>query len=194
MMCQNDFSLITYTHVSTYLQYTQGVSSFYTDPQIHSPIAGQFGDGDLGQSGISRFFSTHQCNSICRKIGLPENKPRVSQARVHGFGIEPHAMGHGIPMMGPSVVAKLALLLGHREIPAMGFFPGMSRILPHTRGINPMAQVDDIAQSQKDELQRVMEISRKEYEIEQQRRQGNRGQASREQKGASPARHMHGRR
>eukprot|EP00999_Lentomonas_sp_LEN2_P002644 NODE_520_length_1402_cov_68.511373_g403_i1.p1 GENE.NODE_520_length_1402_cov_68.511373_g403_i1~~NODE_520_length_1402_cov_68.511373_g403_i1.p1 ORF type:complete len:379 (-),score=64.58 NODE_520_length_1402_cov_68.511373_g403_i1:170-1306(-) len=47
----------------------QGVEDMYTDPQIHS-VAMQFGKADLGQDGIQKFFTTHQCNAICQFLKL----------------------------------------------------------------------------------------------------------------------------
>uniref|UniRef100_A0A7S1N9K8 Alpha-type protein kinase domain-containing protein n=1 Tax=Eutreptiella gymnastica TaxID=73025 RepID=A0A7S1N9K8_9EUGL len=52
----------------------QGVGDQYTDPQIHSnqpmeepPVWGQ---GDMGEDGIRKFFETHRCNDLCRMLGL----------------------------------------------------------------------------------------------------------------------------
>eukprot|EP01063_Lacrimia_lanifica_P020618 TRINITY_DN27910_c0_g1_i1.p1 TRINITY_DN27910_c0_g1~~TRINITY_DN27910_c0_g1_i1.p1 ORF type:complete len:802 (+),score=189.34 TRINITY_DN27910_c0_g1_i1:360-2408(+) len=41
----------------------------YTDPQMHS-IAREYGDGDLGQEGIDKFFKTHTCGRLCKILGL----------------------------------------------------------------------------------------------------------------------------
>jgi len=49
----------------------QGVGSFYTDPQIHSFDGEGFGLGNMGQEGLTRFLKTHECNGICRLVGLP---------------------------------------------------------------------------------------------------------------------------
>jgi len=48
----------------------QGVDDVYTDPQIHSNDGDGFGKGNLGQEGINKFLQTHQCNAICRFLGL----------------------------------------------------------------------------------------------------------------------------
>lgn len=52
----------------------QGVGDYYTDPQIHSFNGDGFGLGNLGQSGIRKFLSTHQCNRICRMLSLTDPK------------------------------------------------------------------------------------------------------------------------
>jgi len=49
----------------------QGVGSFYTDPQIHSFDGEGFGLGNMGQEGLTKFLKTHECNDICRLLGLP---------------------------------------------------------------------------------------------------------------------------
>eukprot|EP01133_Synstelium_polycarpum_P016898 gene16898-20094_t len=54
----------------------QGVGDVYTDPQIHSSDGQGFGKGNLGIEGIKRFFSTHQCNSICHYLGLSSVNPK----------------------------------------------------------------------------------------------------------------------
>jgi hypothetical protein len=48
----------------------QGVDSVFTDPQIHSVEATRFGVGNLSTEGIVTFFSTHECNSVCRALSL----------------------------------------------------------------------------------------------------------------------------
>jgi len=50
----------------------QGVGSFYTDPQIHSFDGEGFGLGNMGQEGLTKFLKTHECNDICRLLGLPQ--------------------------------------------------------------------------------------------------------------------------
>lgn len=52
----------------------QGVGDNYTDPQIHSNIPTTqppvWGQGDMGDSGIQKFFETHRCNLLCKQLGL----------------------------------------------------------------------------------------------------------------------------
>lgn len=45
----------------------QGVKTQFTDPQIHS-VDCEFGRGDLGEKGFSKFMETHECNSICKHL------------------------------------------------------------------------------------------------------------------------------
>mmetsp|Transcript_77274 Transcript_77274/g.208584 ORF Transcript_77274/g.208584 Transcript_77274/m.208584 type:complete len:224 (+) Transcript_77274:174-845(+) len=49
----------------------QGVGDRWTDPQIHTRDGRGLGEGNLGWSGIQRFFQSHRCNVICQYLGLP---------------------------------------------------------------------------------------------------------------------------
>lgn len=40
-----------------------------TDPSIHSDQF-EFGNTNLGQEGIHRFFKTHNCGNICKALNL----------------------------------------------------------------------------------------------------------------------------
>lgn len=52
----------------------QGVKDNYTDPQIHSNIPESappiWGQGDMGDTGIYKFFESHRCNALCKFYGL----------------------------------------------------------------------------------------------------------------------------
>eukprot|EP00892_Ulva_mutabilis_P005631 jgi/Ulvmu1/343/UM001_0347.1 len=59
----------------------QGVGDIYTDPQIHTLDGQGFGTGNLGLRGMAMFFRTHECNDLCRKLGLHEfERCEVDQA------------------------------------------------------------------------------------------------------------------
>lgn len=51
----------------------QGVGTIFTDPQIHSFSPNDqivFGEGNRGTQGMADFFLHHDCNDICRRLGL----------------------------------------------------------------------------------------------------------------------------
>jgi len=54
----------------------QGVGNQLTDPAIHTSDPERFKlvDANLGKEGFKFFFSTHECNSICSKLGLKSHK------------------------------------------------------------------------------------------------------------------------
>jgi len=50
----------------------QGVDDVYTDPQVHSLKGDDFGDGNLGLTGLALFFSTSLYDGLCSQLGLPD--------------------------------------------------------------------------------------------------------------------------
>ena len=63
----------------------QGVSSNYTDPQIHSMDGKGFGIGNIGKEGMNAFIKTHKCNRICSKLGLPRPQMTTGLAPARGI-------------------------------------------------------------------------------------------------------------
>lgn len=49
----------------------QGVGDLWTDPVIHYRTTDAASSGDLGVRGMALFLYSHECNGICRHIGLP---------------------------------------------------------------------------------------------------------------------------
>uniref|UniRef100_A0A7S1JH88 Alpha-type protein kinase domain-containing protein n=1 Tax=Eutreptiella gymnastica TaxID=73025 RepID=A0A7S1JH88_9EUGL len=70
------FSHFTFEHTNQQMIVVdiQGVGDLYTDPQIHSNIPASappiWGEGDMGDEGIHKFFETHRCNALCKQLGL----------------------------------------------------------------------------------------------------------------------------
>jgi len=58
----------------------QGVDDLYTDPQIHSIDGEGFGSGNMGFSGIRKFFESHKCNGVCRSMELRKVDPNAIRA------------------------------------------------------------------------------------------------------------------
>lgn len=58
------FSHFSYQFTEGYLIIVdlQGVGGYLTDPQIHCLDGDKFGQGNLGYTGIVKFFLTHKCN------------------------------------------------------------------------------------------------------------------------------------
>ena len=50
---------------------TAGETLVLTDPAVHSSIyRNRFGETNFGKLGMTKFFKTHECNSICEKLKL----------------------------------------------------------------------------------------------------------------------------
>ena len=47
---------------------------FLVDPVIHSQEKCQFGRTDHGLKGIYNFLESHECNSVCQRLGLEHNR------------------------------------------------------------------------------------------------------------------------
>lgn len=57
----------------------QGSGHVLTDPAIHTldPERFKLTDTNLGKEGFKFFFATHECNSICRSLGLKSNRVMI---------------------------------------------------------------------------------------------------------------------
>ncbi|EKX37645.1 hypothetical protein GUITHDRAFT_144911, partial [Guillardia theta CCMP2712] len=72
-MTPHAFSHFSYVHSKGRLMIVdiQGVGDLWTDPQIHSvEDEHAFGVGNLGLTGIAKFFRTYHYNPLCEWIGL----------------------------------------------------------------------------------------------------------------------------
>jgi hypothetical protein len=67
----------------------QGVSDFYTDPQICTLSGQGFGRGNVGAKGFKKFLSTHRCNAICRFLRLPSVHPKGEETDIGTRPAEP---------------------------------------------------------------------------------------------------------
>jgi len=65
------FSHFTFDHTSGSEMCVdiQGVSTTWTDPQLHS-ASKCFGVADHGREGMKRFFRSHECNDLCERLKL----------------------------------------------------------------------------------------------------------------------------
>lgn len=82
----------------------QGVGDLYTDPQIHTAKGTDYGDGNLGIKGFALFFSTHQCNDVCKSLGLTPFDLAPSEQKHHEkkwSGLNPSVKLH-LTQMRPS--------------------------------------------------------------------------------------------
>lgn len=82
----------------------QGVGSFLlTDPALHSRT-GEFNEsGDFGIEGFVRFFDKHQCNDICKALGL--KRPNLPEISGEKWDEKPHH--HDPSMLKKKCRAKL---------------------------------------------------------------------------------------
>ena len=74
-----------------------------TDPVVHyksqSGRKQVYGRTDLGKKGMHRFFQTHDCNAVCRLLGLPVcRSPAAAEAAEAGAGAR---AGHVQPSVPP---------------------------------------------------------------------------------------------
>lgn len=64
----------------------QGVGRLLTDPGVHAKDPERFKecDANLGEAGMKLFFTTHECNDICRKLELRSNRDMLISGK-HEF-------------------------------------------------------------------------------------------------------------
>lgn len=62
----------TYANSHCMHTHTSGVGDLYTDPQIHTATAKEYGEANLGPKGMALFFSSHICSPLCEHLGLTQ--------------------------------------------------------------------------------------------------------------------------
>ena len=69
----------------------QGVGHLLTDPSIHTrdPERFKLSDTNLNEEGFKFFFATHQCNAICRELGLRSERHMLCSGVYHFRDIWP---------------------------------------------------------------------------------------------------------
>ncbi|ELP89397.1 elongation factor 2 kinase, putative [Entamoeba invadens IP1] len=74
------------------IQGVSGTNKFYlTDPALHHIDSKKFmfSETNLGEQGITKFFSTHQCNAICLGLHLRKHTAQVLPDTLKGTTINP---------------------------------------------------------------------------------------------------------
>jgi hypothetical protein len=80
----------------------QGVNLLLTDPAIHCTNLLRFGRTNLGLDGMARFFRTHKCGELCKKMNL---KPfRVPEKVTAAIGLS--ASSIAASSVGPSASSR----------------------------------------------------------------------------------------
>jgi hypothetical protein len=114
----NAFSRFTFHHSSGQLQIVdiQGVDDVYTDPQIHTSSGSlEYGEGNLGVSGMALFFSTSAYDALCRKLKLPNfaispaEKARIDQHH----GLEERLSNRGLSAQ--ETISRAEIILKERR-------------------------------------------------------------------------------
>ncbi|TMW56778.1 hypothetical protein Poli38472_006788 [Pythium oligandrum] len=91
----------------------QGVGGVFTDPQIHALQESQFGHGNLSMAGMTAFFATHKCNSVCKTLQLSpfnaddeENSGKDDDTKEETKAIKDKVMTCSCPLCG-SITTQL---------------------------------------------------------------------------------------
>ena len=78
----------------------QGCDDVYTDPQIHTQLGSDYGDGNLGVGGMALFFSTSRYDTLCERLGLLRFSLAPAEHARRQDALEPAAsrrVPHAIP-------------------------------------------------------------------------------------------------
>lgn len=125
----------------------QGVKDLYTDPQIHSNIPESappiWGQGDMGDTGVHKFFETHRCNALCKFFGL-NSAPGLHQKSAHaGTRISAAALSN-VAVSNPPALLTASSSGVHLSGYSMGM-PNYSNVTYSTQsaGSSPFSSVTD---------------------------------------------------
>lgn len=90
-----------------------------TDPSIHCTDMSKYGDGNFGDKGFDEFFKTHQCNQLCKALGLPRHSAQVEPDIETASAIRPSSLASRSPVYttaAPALVGRA--FVRERAVPA----------------------------------------------------------------------------
>lgn len=122
----------------------QGVGDCYTDPQIHSnqppEMPPLYGQGDMANCGIVKFFETHRCNVICNMLGLSTHTATDGGTQTRPAQTSPHFCASKITLSSAAVPSTSTSTLFGTEGVTSSDMPALVSP-PTNRGHSPRSTV-----------------------------------------------------